>query len=523
MKKLLVICCFALCMNLNAQDITWSKDIAPIVYKNCTSCHRPGEIGPFSLTSYEEAKSWGSMMRYVTSIKYMPPWKPDAEHTGKYIGEKALTDTQISKIAQWVDAGMPEGNAAEAPILPTFPTGSQVGSPDLVISFKQSHTHKGNGKDEYRYFVIPTGLTQAKNLVALEMRPGNSQIVHHALMWADSTGSAKAKDDATPEYGYSGDGSQGFGLGEQLPGYVPGQRAHIFKNGLAQRVPKNADLVVQMHYAPTSVDDTDSTTFNLFFTDTQIDRYVRSFIMLPYGNILLNGPFTIPANQVKEFHGVVPISSTVSLLGLSPHMHLLGTHWDIYLELPNGQIQSLLKISDWDFNWQGSYFLKRPIKIPAGSKLHAKAGYNNTTANPNNPSNPPKFVTWGEGTKDEMYYLPVLFVPYKNGDENLDMETILSSTDDQNFHFAQTKLYPIYPNPASDQVRIGFILDKTQKVRLTVQDLSGHLLSTIKNETFYPGEHIIDYNSGALSAGSYTITLQSEEGKSHSQVLIIVK
>ena len=211
--KYLLAFLFAALLNVTfttAQDVTFSKDIAPIVFKHCTSCHREGEIAPFPLTSYDEIKSRGPFIQYVTTSKYMPPWKPQ-QGIQHYQKENYLSDDEIGLITQWVDAGMPRGNAAEEPELPVFPEGSQVGTPDLVVSFSQSYLHKGTGIDEYRYFVIPTNLTEAKYLTALEVRPGNKKVVHHTLVWADSTDASKQADAATPEYGYEGSGGSAAG------------------------------------------------------------------------------------------------------------------------------------------------------------------------------------------------------------------------------------------------------------------------------------------------------------------------
>jgi hypothetical protein len=261
-----------------SQTITWSEHVAPIVFNHCTTCHRPGEIGPFSLTNYDEAASWSNMMQYITEIRYMPPWKADSKFGVDYLGENYLSDNEIATIKSWVEGGSLEGDPTLAPPTPVFPSGSQVGTPDLVLSFAQTHLHKGTNYDEYRYFVLPTGLTQTKDLVALEMRPGNTKVVHHALVWADTSGSAAALDAQTPEYGYvpgQGVGGGQTDLGDQLPGYVPGARPNVFTNGMAQRLPKGSDLVVQIHYAPTAVDEPDSSTFNLFFADQPATRERR--------------------------------------------------------------------------------------------------------------------------------------------------------------------------------------------------------------------------------------------------------
>ena len=503
---------------------TWSEHVAPIIYNHCTTCHRAGEIAPFPLTSYEEATAWGSMMAYVTEIKYMPPWKADSDYGVDYLRANYLTDEEISTIKAWVDGGMPQGDPANEPELPDFPTGSQVGTPDLVLSFAQTHLHPGNSLDEYRYFVLPTGLSTARNLAALEMRPGNLKIVHHALCWVDSTGTAAAKDAQTPEYGYQDGLGGGAAFGTQLPGYVPGQRPHVFSNGIAQRIPANSDLVVQLHYAPTSTDEPDSSTFNLFFTNQPVSRYVQSKIMIPFGGTLINGPFVIPANQTREFHGVWEVPQDISMLGIAPHMHLLGTHWEVYGVTPSNDTINLIRISDWDFNWQGSFFFDKLKRIPQGTKIHALAGYDNTVNNPVNPNNPPKLVTWGEGTADEMYYLPLLFVPYQSGDEDLVLDDLLSSAEEEVFEFSKTKLYPVSPNPAAGgEVKIGFTLERAMPVSLRVYDLSGRQVAQLLNERMaFSGEHVAEWDAGGLQNGMYCIVLAAG-GKVLTQKLMVAR
>lgn len=513
MRNITLLClgAFAISSLGYAQPVTWSEHVAPIVFKHCTSCHRPGEIAPFSLTSYTEAYNWANMIRYVTEIRYMPPWKADPKFGVEYLGENYLTDDQIATIKAWVDAGAPQGNPALEPPLPVFPTGSQVGKPDLVLSFAQSHTHKGNGKDEYRYFVLPTGLTQGRNLVALEMRPGNPKIVHHALFWADSSGTAAYLDAQTPEYGFVGGQGQGGGLanfGPQLPTYVPGAKPNIYAHGMAQRIPAGSDLVLQVHYAPTATDETDSSTVNLFFTNQPISRYVRSHIMLP--NSLVNGPFIIPPNTVRQFHGVFKTPTAVSLLGIMPHCHLLGKNWRVFAITPKKDTIPLIHIENWDFNWQGTYHFRKLKILPKDSEIHAFATYDNTTNNPFNPNFPPKVVTWGEGTADEMFYLPLLWVPYQAGDELLDLGGGATNTGGPAFHFNQTRLYPVAPNPAKGLVKIGYTLAEASTVGVHVHDQQGRSVTVLQPDRLtLAGEHILNWDVSTLPPGLYYITLQA--------------
>ena len=438
----------------------------------------------------------------------MPPWKPE-RGIRQYQKENYLSDEEISTIASWVDGGMERGDPAKEPPFPVFPTGSQIGTPDQVISFAQSYVHKGNGMDEYRYFVIPTGLTEDKYLTALELRPGNKKIVHHTLIWADSTSASRDADAATPEYGFEGSSTSIAGqLNNQLPGYVPGQKPIVFTDGLAMRIPKGSDLLLQMHYAPSPIDESDSTTINLFYSKTPPKRFVQSYVMLPIPGILQNDIFIIPPNQVKEFHGMITLPYDVTFLGLAPHMHLLGKKWEVYAVLPSGTRVDAMKIDQWDFNWQGSYHFVKPIVLPKGSQIHAKATYDNTTDNPYNPNNPPKFISWGENTSDEMYYLPLIYMDYQAGDENLEFKDVLSN-DKVNLDFTADKIFPIYPNPAQDKITVPFTIQRPQTVTLEVTDTHGKTLITkYFNRYVDNGMFREDIDIRNLPPGSYLVNVR---------------
>jgi hypothetical protein len=481
---------------------SFNENIAPIIYKHCGGCHRPGEIGPFTLTNYQEVSNWGGTIKYVTESRYMPPWKPDPSYRN-FQHENILTNDEIAQIGKWVDNGMPEGDPSKFYPFPNYPSGSQIGTPDLVVSFAKKYIHKGNGKDEYRYFVLPTNLTEDKDLVALEMRPGNTKVVHHTLFWADPTGAARAEDAKSPEYGYTGGGSSALS-GEQLPGYVPGQKPNQFTAGMAQKVPKGSDLVLQMHYAPTSVDEADSSVVNLFFAKKPATRYVYNKILLPTD--LINGPFIIPANQVKEFHAVYKIPLKVSLTGIWPHCHMLGQKWEAYAKLPDGTKIPLVKINEWDFNWQGGYYFNKLIVLPVNTEIHAFCTYDNTVNNPVNPNNPPKPITWGEGTSDEMFYLPISYVIALPGDENV----LLGSADPKadNIVYEDATIYPIIPNPVKDEIKIGFVLSHDAVISMSVYDERGNKIQDLIQSSSYPqGQHVVKSKISNIPNGVYIVRL----------------
>lgn len=506
--------------SLSAQTVTFSEHIAPIVFQHCTGCHRQGEVGPFPLTNYDEVSAFASMIQYVTESGYMPPWKPDPSYQ-RYQKENFLSQEEKDLISSWVDQGSPQGDPALTPPLPVYPTGSQVGVPDLVLSFAQSHTIAGNNIDEYRYFVLPTGLTQDRNIKSVEFRPGNRNVVHHALIWEDLTGEAMAADLATPEYGYDGQNGGGTNLEQmQFPGYVPGAAPVVYSQGITQVMHAGADLKIQVHYAPTAVEETDSSSVNIFFETAPANRILQGTIMVPLGTILQNGPFIIPANQTREFHGTVNVPFDASLYSVAPHSHLLGTHWKVFAIKPDGDTIPIIWIRDWDFNWQGSYQMKQLIKIPAGSVIHAYAGYDNTTNNPFNPNNPPQFVTWGEGTADEMYYLPINYLFYQPGDENIVFEdggTVGVSP----LVVQGDMLQEPQPSPASNQVQLGFTLSAKAAITLCVLNAEGKLVQTLEQGTWHqPGYHTKSLDVSAWAAGVYYIDWTN--GKQHQSKKLVV-
>ncbi|MEL6134443.1 MAG: T9SS type A sorting domain-containing protein, partial [Bacteroidota bacterium] len=443
------------------------------------------------------------------------PWPPNPDFQ-EFQGERFLTDLEKQKIAHWVSAGMPEGPASAAPPLPQFPTGSQVGTPDLILSFSEAFVHQGNNTDQYQNFVLPTGLTENKILKAIELRPGNNKIVHHALFALDTTGQAQTLDAQDPNYGYSGFGGFGVNKVEDYPGYVPGALVVSYPEGLGQPIYAHSDLLVQMHYAPVPVDETDSSTVNLFFADEDeiIGRTIRREVMLPFGSTLLNGPFIIQPNTIKQFHGVWTVPAKVSLLGVAPHMHLLGKDWEVYAVAPSGDTTRIISIPEWDFNWQGSYFFKQFQIIEAGSELHALATYDNTSNNPLNPNNPPKLVTWGEGTADEMFYLPFMFVNYQQGDEFLVFEDTSTTTSIEavaNLRLPDDKFYPPYPNPAHENLTIGFSLSQSDVIQIEILDVQGRIVQTVASHQMAPiGPNRATIDVESLSQGLYLINLRSD-------------
>ena len=525
MKKIipLLLLVFMLGLETKAQEVTYSEHIASIIYDNCTSCHRPGEIAPFALTNYEEVSAWGATIQYVTEIKYMPPWKPDPDYSN-FVGERRLSDEDIQLIADWVEAGTPQGNPDLEPPLPNFTEGSQLGEPDLVLEMAEDYHIAGNNIDDYRVFVLPTGLTDDKEIAAIEFRAGNTKAVHHALLAYETLGAAAAMDAESPEYGYEAFG--GFGVATQgnFTGYTPGISNIFYPEGIGKTLPAGADILIQVHYAPLPSDETDRSSLNIFFKD-EADPISREVERLPFTPLDLDGgffSFFIPPNEVKTFHGTKQITEDISLISIYPHCHYLGQGWEIYAVTPTDDTINIISIPEWDFNWQGEYTLERMKKIPSGSIIHAYSTYDNTTNNPFNPNNPPELVRWGEGTGDEMFLSGLSYVPYLAGDEDIVIGGDMTTSTDELTEEESYQLSAPFPNPTSGEVTLAFSLPNGQPISIELFDLKGSLVQTIIPRSVYlPGQHQITFTTQALPEGLYSIRIRTTETVASRRMVVM--
>ena len=407
LKKLLFFFLFSF---FSFSQVNFSEDISPIIYNNCTECHRPGQSGPMSFTNYLEVSSLGSMIEYVTQSGYMPPWHADTDYSN-FIGERGLSDEEISLISEWVDSGMPQGNPDLEATIPEFPEGSAVGIPDAVFTMEEEYLIEGNNQDDYRVFVFETNFPEDKYLKSIEIIPGNYAAVHHVLVNIDD-GACAAIDASTPEYGYECE--SGFCTGEipQLSaGYTPGMIPPLWNNDVGMLLPAGADISIQMHYAPSPIDQYDQSSVNLFFKEEPVLREVEV-------TTIVDTQLLIPANEVYEHYVSYEIEEDISLISILPHMHLIGKSWLVYAE-NNGDTIPIISIPEWDFNWQNFYQPEYMLKLPQGYTLHAYAVYDNTSSNPLNPNNPPQNIPWCDYTTCEMFFLPFSYVPYQEGDENI--------------------------------------------------------------------------------------------------------
>lgn len=364
----------------NDSTVTYSNQIVRILQKHCVECHRPGEIGPFSLTDYHEVVGWADTIVEVTKSQQMPPWHASPEF-GHFINERRLTPEELDHLQQWAAAGAPEGNPADQPQPRTFTEGWQLPrQPDHVVWMSEKpFAVKDEGTVRYQYFSVDTGLTEDKWLTAAEVIPGNRAVVHHVIVFGTTDGKLLDEDR------------------QMVTAYVPGLRISPYPKGMAKRIAAGSKFIFQMHYTPNGTATEDRTRIGLVFADpNEITHEVRT---ASAGNRRLK---IEPQKDDQPFESrVVTAPIDLQLLSLSPHMHLRGKSFRYELTLPDGTRETLLDVPHYDFNWQTAYRLPEPRTIPQGAKLQAFATFDNSPNNLANPD-PSKTVTWGEQSWDEM-------------------------------------------------------------------------------------------------------------------------
>ncbi len=379
--------------------VTYNRDIAPILIAHCVECHRPGEVAPFSLLTYEDAAKRATFLAEITSTRAMPPWKAEIGH-GRFLGERRLTDQQISLLDRWAKSGVAEGDAADKPPLPNFPSGWRLGKPDLELTAPDSITVPAGGEDVFQHWIIPLDLPEDKTVVGFEFRPGNPAVVHHSILFLDSSGMGRQKDAETPEPGYTTFGSIGIPTAGIIGVWTPGMTPRFFPNGSGMVVRKGTDLVLQLHMHPSGKEETDRSSVALYFADKPVERTLsRSPFVV--GSILID----IAAGDANHtVHSSVTVPTDITLISILPHMHLIGKDMKLTATLPDGREESLIWIKDWNFYWQDNYVYHEPLKLPAGTKLDIVCHYDNSADNPLNPKSPPERVFFGNGSSDEMCF-----------------------------------------------------------------------------------------------------------------------
>jgi Flp pilus assembly protein TadD/mono/diheme cytochrome c family protein len=390
---------------------TFNKDIAPILFANCTGCHRPGQGAPFTLLSYADAKSRADEIAHATTTRYMPPWLPDPGQPA-FVGERRLSPEQIETIRRWAERGAAEGEARDLPAAPRIDTAWQLGTPDLVLTPAKAYALKLDpaGGDVFRNLVIRTGLDTDRFVRAVEFQPGGAP-VHHAVLHLDRTAASRQRDGADGRPGFDGMG----GPGTQEPdghfvGWAPGRGPILSADGMAWRLSRGTDFVLELHLIPGATPIDVQPKVALFFSGAPS---AKSPLMFKMGSNAIDIPAGATDYAITDRY-VLP--ADVDLLSLYPHAHFLGKEMSVSATLPDGSKRSLLHIRQWSFHWQQDYQLVTPLALPRGTAIEMRFTYDNSDRNPDNPHHPPVRVEAGQRSTDEMGNLLLQLVPHGDAD-----------------------------------------------------------------------------------------------------------
>ena len=396
---------------VSAAPVTFSADIAPIVFAQCAGCHRTGQTAPFTLTSYDDVAKRGKLIAAVTASRYMPPWKAEPA-SYNYRDSRRLTDDQLALIQTWVKEGMPKGDLSKTPPLPKFTEGWQIGTPDLVVEMPKAFTIPAEGPDIYRNFVIPMDLKSDKWVQAVELRTTSRGVVHHVLYFADSSGDARKAEAENMDEAAGMRFTRGM---IPMGGVAVGAQPHLLPNGLATLLPKGSDLVFQYHFHPSGKAQTEQSKVGLYFAKKAPDHTLTGLQLPPVYGLFSN--VKIPAGT-KEFsvHDSYVLPVDVEAISVGAHAHYLGKRMSLTATLPNGEVKTLLSIKDWDFSWQDRYFFDQTVSLPKGTRLDGEVTWDNSADNSKNPSSPPINVVWGEQSKDEMGSVSMQVYPKSEAD-----------------------------------------------------------------------------------------------------------
>lgn len=402
--------------------ITFNRDIAPILFRTCARCHRPGEAGPFSLLTYADAKSHARQIAAVTKERFMPPWLPEQGKL-KFADELRLSDNEIARIQAWVEQGGAEGNPSDLPPVPKFVEGWQLGKPDVILKATKAYALPASGSDNYWNFVFRAPVDRSRWLKAMEIRPGDKRLVHHANVLVDRQQNGRSQEQE-PGAGFGGMEltieSEVFDPDSHFLFWKPGSSPYVEPDGMALRLDKDTDLILNTHLQPSGKPETIQPTLGLYFTDKpaimhpillQLEN--DRMLDIPAGNkhFVVTDEFTLPVD--------------VDLLAIYPHAHYLGKDLQALAKFPDGRSESLIHIPDWNLNWQAVYRYAQPVKLPKGTAISMNFSYDNSDGNVRNPNDPPQRVRAGNRAVDEMAHLWLQVLPENSATEKSDPRILI--------------------------------------------------------------------------------------------------
>jgi hypothetical protein len=391
--------------------VTFTEHVAPILFAKCAVCHRPGEIAPFPLLTYADAKKRAKQLAEITTERTMPPWHADRDNP-PFHNDRSLDERQIALLAEWHRTGAAEGDPAKLPPAPKFAPGWAMGVPDVELKMPEAYEIPAEGRDTYRNFVLPLNFTEDKWISAIELRPSATEAVHHVLIFLDTDGSAVKRDARDPQPGYNGFVSVGL---TYVAGWAPGAGPLELPPDLAWRFPKGANLVLQTHISPKGKALKEATSIGLRFAKEPPPRNYTT-VQLPPQFGILNGIDIPPGEKNYTLRDSFVLPIDCEAFAIAAHAHYLGKRMNMTATFPDGRKQTLLKVSDWDFAWQEQYLYRERIPLPKGTRLDTEVVWDNSAENERNPTKPPVPVRWGIASADEMGSVTVGVVPQKNED-----------------------------------------------------------------------------------------------------------
>lgn len=510
MKYLFILFLSLLSLTLNAQ--TWSDNVAEIFYNKCATCHHQDGIGPIPLTTYNEVSPIANFIKGYIESDEMPPWPPNNTYQS-YIHDRSLTLDEKATIIDWINANTPEGNSSNTPPIPVYSGSSVLGAGDLEVQIPTYMSKAQSGQDDYVCFSVPSGLSSNKIIKSVEIIPGNPSIVHHALVFVDPTG-AETTDSISGQCS-----SPSSTTTKLIAGYTPGSSpmtlpaVEPLKLGI--NLPAGSNIYFEMHYPHGSYGEFDSTKVIFhFYPDNETG--VREVFAAP---VVQNWTFTLPPNEETEVTGSFgPLPTDFSLLSVFPHMHLLGKSIKSYDISSSNDTLALIEIPEWDFHWQDFYFFKNIVKAPSGSYIKGEGVFDNTTNNPENPNSPPITVYPGLNTNDEMFLIYFHYMYYQTGDENYNIEELISAGLNENkldHPFVKT-----YPNPFNEKITIDFDTNVGDIISIYVYDIKGVKMDEILDKHTVTNNNKIEWNPNKnLKSGVYFLSFNLN-GKMFNQKII---
>jgi hypothetical protein len=378
-----------------SEDVTYYRDIAPIMQKHCQSCHRPNRIGPIPLLTYEEVVDIAPLIEEVTRLRTMPPWGA-VENYGSFKNKKVMTEVEIDTVSRWVGQGSPAGDPSDEPPPIDFPDDWQLGTPDIIVDPGGEYKVRGRGSDFFRSFVLPYSPEKDMWISAIEFIPDAKEVVHHVGFYLDIEGISLKLDKESPGLGFSG--SMGFDYDMIIDLWTPGGTPLVLEPGLGWLMPAGSYLVMDIHYAPDGVTRMDRSQVGIYFAKGKVEKQV-------YLGVAGNTTFEIPAgSEAYSIDATKTIRSDIHILSCWPHMHYLGKEMKVWATLPDGGIKPIVWVPNYDFHWQQVYELAEPLSLPKGSQIKLVAVYDNSTNNPENPFQRPRDIRFGQRADDEMCY-----------------------------------------------------------------------------------------------------------------------